>query len=222
MSNLNGLVKKLRDIMRNDPGINGDAQRIEQIVWLLFLKVYDAKEEDWELDEGYASVIPEAFRWRNWAKADKAGRALTGDDLLAFVDKLFKTLKELAVTPGMPARKSVVKSVFEDTNQYMKNGVLLRQIVDVIEGIDLTSYENIHALGDIYETILKELQSAGSAGEFYTPRAVTDFMAQMIAPKLGESMADKIRSRLIQLHDYEKFEIPPLWGGFFIDAANVA
>ena len=90
----------------------------------------------------------------------------------------------------MPAKKSVVKSVFEDTNQYMKNGVLLRQIVDVIDEIDLTSYENIHALGDIYETILKELQSAGTAGEFYTPRAVTDFMAQMIAPKLGESMAD--------------------------------
>ncbi|MBP3690981.1 MAG: SAM-dependent DNA methyltransferase, partial [Schwartzia sp.] len=191
MSNLNGLIKKLRDVMRNDPGINGDAQRIEQIVWMLFLKVYDAKEEEWECDDdGYTSVIPEKYRWRNWAKADNAGHALTGDDLLSFVDELFKTLKELAVTPDMPAKKSVVKSVFEDTNQYMKNGVLLRQIVDVIEGIDLTSYENIHALGDIYETILKELQSAGSAGEFYTPRAVTDFMAQMIAPKLGESMAD--------------------------------
>ncbi|MBQ9376717.1 MAG: SAM-dependent DNA methyltransferase [Schwartzia sp.] len=186
MSNLNGLIKKLRDIMRNDPGINGDAQRIEQIVWMLFLKVYDAKEEEWELDDGYTSVIPEAYRWRNWAKDD----TLTGDELLSFVDELFKTLKELAVTPDMPAKKSVVKSVFEDTNQYMKNGVLLRQVVDVIEGIDLSSYENIHALGDIYETILKELQSAGSAGEFYTPRAVTDFMAQMIAPKLGESMAD--------------------------------
>ena len=191
MSNLNGLIKKLRDVMRNDPGINGDAQRIEQIVWMLFLKVYDAKEEEWECDDdGYTSVIPEKYRWRNWAKADNAGHALTGDELLSFVDELFKTLKELAVTPDMPAKKSVVKSVFEDTNQYMKNGVLLRQIVDVIEGIDLTSYENIHALGDIYETILKELQSAGSAGEFYTPRAVTDFMAQMIAPKLGESMAD--------------------------------
>nr|MBO6295124.1 SAM-dependent DNA methyltransferase [Schwartzia sp. (in: firmicutes)] len=191
MSNLNGLIKKLRDVMRNDPGINGDAQRIEQIVWMLFLKVYDAKEEEWECDDdGYTSVIPEKYRWRNWAKADNAGHALTGDELLSFVDELFTTLKELAVTPDMPAKKSVVKSVFEDTNQYMKNGVLLRQIVDVIEGIDLTSYENIHALGDIYETILKELQSAGSAGEFYTPRAVTDFMAQMIAPKLGESMAD--------------------------------
>lgn len=191
MSNLNGLIKKLRDIMRNDPGINGDAQRIEQIVWMLFLKVYDAKEEEWEFDDdGYTSVIPEKYRWHNWAKADKAGHALTGDELLSFIDDLFKTLKKLAVTPDMPARKSVVKSVFEDTNQYMKNGVLLRQVVDVIEGIDLTSYENIHALGDIYEKLLKELQAAGTAGEFYTPRAVTDFMAQMIAPKLGETMAD--------------------------------
>ena len=191
MSNLNGLIKKLRDVMRNDPGINGDAQRIEQIVWMLFLKVYDAKEEEWDCDDdGYTSVIPEKYRWRNWAKADEAGHALTGDELIAFIDDLFKALKNLAVTPDMPARKSVVKSVFEDTNQYMKNGVLLRQVVDVIDAIDLTSYENIHALGDIYETILKELQSAGSAGEFYTPRAVTDFMAQMIAPKLGESMAD--------------------------------
>ncbi|MBQ7516649.1 MAG: SAM-dependent DNA methyltransferase, partial [Schwartzia sp.] len=191
MSNLNGLIKKLRDIMRNDPGINGDAQRIEQIVWMLFLKVYDAREEEWELDDDdYASVIPKPYRWRNWAKADEAVHALTGDELLSFVGALFKTLKELEVTPDMPAKKSVVKSVFEDTNQYMKDGVLLRQVVDVIDEIDLTSYDNIHTLGDIYETLLKELQSAGSAGEFYTPRAVTDFMAQMIAPRLEETMAD--------------------------------
>ena len=191
MGNLGGLVKKLRDIMRSDPGINGDAQRIEQIVWMLFLKVYDAKEEDWEMDEDdYRSVLPEEYRWRNWAHEEKAGDGLTGDDLLDFVGKLFKELKELALAEGTTIRESIVKSVFEDANQYMKDGVLLRQMVNVIDAIDLGSYENIHALGDIYESILKELQSAGSAGEFYTPRAVTDFMAERIEPKLGEKMAD--------------------------------
>lgn len=191
MGNLGGLVKKLRDIMRNDPGINGDAQRIEQIVWMLFLKVYDAKEEDWEMEDIYVSVLPEKYRWRNWAHEENAGDGLTGDDLLDFVGKLFKDLKEMALTEDMTIRESIVKSVFEDANQYMKDGVLLRQMVNVIDAIDLGSYENIHALGDIYESILKELQSAGSAGEFYTPRAVTDFMAERIEPKLGEKMADE-------------------------------
>ncbi len=159
MGNLGGLVKKLRDIMRSDPGINGDAQRIEQIVWMLFLKVYDAKEEDWEMEDAYASVLPEKYRWRNWAHEEKAGDGLTGDDLLDFVGKLFKELKELALAEGTTIRESIVKSVFEDANQYMKDGVLLRQMVNVIDAIDLGSYENIHALGDIYESILKELQS---------------------------------------------------------------
>ena len=190
MGNLGGLVKKLRDIMRSDPGINGDAQRIEQIVWMLFLKVYDAKEEDWEMEDAYASVLPEKYRWRNWAHEEKAGDGLTGDELLDFMGKLFKDLKEMTLTEDMGIRESIVKSVFEDANQYMKDGVLLRQMVNVIDAIDLGSYENIHALGDIYESILKELQSAGSAGEFYTPRAVTDFMAERIEPKLGEKMAD--------------------------------
>ena len=86
MSNLSGFVKRLRDIMRNDAGINGDAQRIEQIAWMLFLKVYDAKEQDWEWDEDdYVSIIPEECRWANWAHDDKSGKAMTGDDLLNFV-----------------------------------------------------------------------------------------------------------------------------------------
>lgn len=193
-TNLGGLVKRLRDIMRNDPGINGDAQRIEQIVWLLFLKVYDAKEDVWDMDAGddedYVSIIPEPYRWRNWATDDGTGTARTGDELLTFVNELFKALKNLPVTPEMPLRKRIVKSVFEDTNQYMKDGVLLRQLINIIDGIELEDYDKIHALGDIYENILRELQSAGSAGEFYTPRAVTDFMAQMIEPHAGEQMAD--------------------------------
>ncbi|MFQ9893439.1 MAG: N-6 DNA methylase [Emergencia sp.] len=192
MSNLAGFVKRLRDIMRNDAGINGDAQRIEQIAWMLFLKVYDAKEQDWEWDdENYQSIIPEECRWQNWARDDKSGTALTGDDLLNFVNNtLFPTLKKLPVDASTPIKKAIVQTTFADANQYMKDGVLLRQVINVIDELDFGDYEESHAFGEIYETILKELQSAGSAGEFYTPRAVTDFMAQVIKPQIGETMAD--------------------------------
>ena len=192
MSNLTGFVKRLRDIMRNDAGINGDAQRIEQIAWMLFLKVYDAKEQDWEWDdEEYTSIIPEECRWQNWAHDDKSGTALTGDKLLDFVNnKLFPTLKNLPVDVSTPIKKAIVQTTFADANNYMKDGVLLRQVINVIDELDFSDYEESHAFGEIYETILKELQSAGSAGEFYTPRAVTDFMAQVIQPQIGETMED--------------------------------
>lgn len=178
--------------MRNDAGINGDAQRIEQIAWMLFLKVYDAKEQDWDMDEdNYQSIIPEPCRWSNWAVDDKSGDAMTGDTLLDFVNNtLFPTLKALNVSPSTPIKKSIVQATFADANNYMKDGVLLRQIINVIDELDLSDYEESHAFGDIYESILRELQSAGSSGEFYTPRAVTEFMAQMIQPKIGEKMAD--------------------------------
>ena len=206
MSNLSGFVKRIRDIMRNDAGINGDAQRIEQIAWMLFLKVYDTKEQDWEFnEEDYTSIIPEQCRWQNWAFDDKSGSAMTGDKLLDFVNNtLFPVLKGkdikdsdgnvliegVKVTSETPIKKAIVQTTFADANQYMKDGVLLRQLLNVIDDLDLSDYEESHAFGEIYESILKELQSAGSAGEFYTPRAVTDFMAQMIKPKIGETMAD--------------------------------
>ena len=192
MSNLTGFVKRLRDIMRNDAGINGDAQRIEQIAWILFLKVYDAKEQDWEFsDENYQSIIPEECRWQNWARDNKSGTALTGDKLLNFVNNtLFPTLKNLHVDASTPINKAIVQTTFADANNYMKDGILLRQVINVIDELDFSDYEESHAFGDIYESILKELQSAGSAGEFYTPRAVTDFMAQVIKPQIGETMAD--------------------------------
>ena len=185
---ISGFVKKIRDIMRLDAGINGDAQRIEQLVWILFLKVYDAKEENWEFDDdNYESIIPEECRWRNWA----GDSSLTGDKLLDFVNNtLFPTLKELPVTADTPMKKAIVKTTFEDANNYMKGGVYLRQVIDVVNEIDLEDTSETHAFGDIYESILKELQSAGSSGEFYTPRAVTEFMAEMIEPKIGETMAD--------------------------------
>ena len=192
MSNLSSFVKRIRDVMRNDAGINGDAQRIEQITWMLFLKVYDAKEEDWEFDdEKYESIIPENLRWRNWAHTENQNDGLTGDQLLNFVNNdLFSTLKKLEITPDTPIRQSIVRTTFEDANNYMKDGVLMRQIINIIDELDFGNYEETHAFGEIYETILKELQSAGSAGEFYTPRAVTEFMAKMIKPQIGETMAD--------------------------------
>ena len=205
MAMQSGFIKRIRDIMRMDAGINGDAQRIEQMVWMLFLKVYDAKEDDWELNEDdYESIIPEDLRWRNWAKADSNGHAMTGDKLLNFVNNtLFPVLKGndvkegdtiiyegIKVTPDTPIKKAIVKSTFEDANNYMKDGVYLRQVIDVIDEIEFDDVKESHAFGFVYEEILRELQSAGSSGEFYTPRAVTEFMALMIKPKLGERMAD--------------------------------
>ncbi len=193
MSSLSNFVKRLRDIMRNDAGINGDAQRIEQIAWMLFLKVYDTKEEDWNVGENgkYLSIIPEKCRWKNWAKDDRSGKAITGENLLNFVNNtLFPTLKNLEVTSLTPIKKAIVKTTFEDANNYMKDGILLRQVINIVDEIDLGDYEESHAFGEIYESILRELQSAGSSGEFYTPRAVTDFMSKMIKPKIGEKMAD--------------------------------
>lgn len=205
MAMQSGFIKRIRDIMRMDAGINGDAQRIEQMVWMLFLKVYDAKEDDWELNEdNYESIIPEDLRWRNWAKADINGHAMTGDKLLNFVNNtLFPVLKGndvkegdtivyegIKVAPDTPIKKAIVKSTFEDANNYMKDGVYLRQVIDVIDEIEFDDVKESHAFGFVYEEILRELQSAGSSGEFYTPRAVTEFMALMIKPKLGEKMAD--------------------------------
>ncbi|WP_242259039.1 HsdM family class I SAM-dependent methyltransferase [Streptococcus thoraltensis] len=189
---ITSFVKRIQDITRNDAGVNGDAQRIEQMSWLLFLKIYDSREMVWELEEDdYESIIPEDLKWRNWAHAEKGEQVLTGDDLLDFVNnKLFKELKELEVTPNMLIRKSIVKSAFEDANNYMKNGVLLRQVINVIDEVDFNSPEDRHSFNDIYEKILKDIQSAGNSGEFYTPRAATDFIAEMLDPKLGESMAD--------------------------------
>lgn len=185
-------VKRIQDITRKDAGVNGDAQRIEQMSWMLFLKIYDSREEIWEIEQDdYESIIPEKLKWRNWAHSKKGEQVLTGDDLLDFVNnELFKGLKELEITPDMPIRKQIVKSAFEDANNYMKDGVLLRQVINVIDEVDFQDPEDRHLFNDIYESILKDIQSAGNAGEFYTPRAATEFIAEILSPKLGERMAD--------------------------------
>lgn len=178
--------------MRQDAGVDGDAQRISQLVWLLFLKVYDAKEEFWEFEEdNFESVLPEECRWRNWAIDSKNGEALTGDKLLDFVNNtLFPALKDIQVDADTERRKAIVKNVFEDANNYMKNGTLLRQVINILNEVDFTEYEERHAFNDIYETILKDLQSAGSSGEFYTPRSLSEFLVEMTQPKVGEKIAD--------------------------------
>lgn len=189
--NIGTMIKRLQDIMRQDAGINGDAQRIEQIVWMLFLKLYDAKEEEWEIKEDdYKSIIPEEYRWRNWAIDNKDGKAMTGDELSNFIIQLFTTLKNLDVNENTPVRGRIVKEVFEDLNNYMKDGVLIRQAVNVLNEVDLTDFKTRYAFNEIYETMLKELQSAGKSGEFYTPRAITDFIVQMVDPKVGQTVAD--------------------------------
>ena len=201
------LVKRLQDIMRKDAGINGDAQRIEQMVWMFFLKVYDAAEEDWELEEdNFRSIIPEPLRWRNWAPSkDEEGKekndTLTGQPLLDFInEKLFRVLKGedsmdgsikgIQVTRDTARHQAVVHDVFQEVNQYMKNVVLLRQMIDEIDAVDLLDSAESHQFGDMYETLLKDLQAAGNAGEFYTPRPLTDFTVEHLDPKLGELMGD--------------------------------
>ena len=186
---VSNVVKSVQDIMRQDAGVDGDAQRISQLVWMIFLKVFDAKEEEWELEyDDYESVIPEELRWSNWADDDEG---ITGDELLDFINnKLFKELKEMELGVDSDPKAFLVKAVFEDSYNYMKSGALIRQVINKLNEIDFTASEDRHLFNDIYENILKDLQSAGNSGEFYTPRPVTQFIIDMLNPQLGEKVAD--------------------------------
>ncbi|MFV0574684.1 MAG: N-6 DNA methylase [Vibrio sp.] len=186
---VSSVIKSIQDIMRKDAGVDGDAQRLGQMSWLLFLKVFDAQEEELELElDDYKTPIPKKFLWRNWA-ADSQG--ITGDELLDFVnDELFYSLKNLTAPIDLNPRGHVVREAFSDAFNYMKNGTLLRQVINKLNEIDFTDSKERHLFGDIYEQILRDLQSAGNAGEFYTPRAVTRFIVNRLDPKLGESIMD--------------------------------
>lgn len=186
---ISSVIKSIQNIMRQDTGVDGDAQRISQLVWMLFLKIFDDKEKEYELlDSKYKSPIPSELRWRNWASNEEG---MTGDQLLDFVNnKLFKTLKELSYERDDDPRGFIVKEVFEDAYNYMKSGTLIRQVINKINEIDYTKSSERHLFNDIYEQILKDLQSAGNAGEYYTPRAVTQFLVDMVDPKLGEKILD--------------------------------
>jgi type I restriction enzyme M protein len=181
-------VKSIQDIMRQDAGVDGDAQRISQLCWMFFLKIIDDQDQELELmQDGYRSPIPSRLRWRNWA-ADPEG--ITGEAMLKFVnDDLFPALKDLPAGTK-DGRKRVVRAVFEDAYNYMKSGYLMRQVVNKINAIDFNNLAERQHFGDIYEQILNDLQNAGNAGEYYTPRAVTSFMAERLDPKPGEVLLD--------------------------------
>ncbi len=190
MSNVSGIIKSIQDIMRKDVGVDGDAQRISQLVWMFFLKIYDDREKELELlEDDYESPLPEELRWRNWA-ANPEG--ITGEPLNEFLNReLFPTLKEKLNLQGPTGKRAlVIRNIFEDAYNYMKSGTLIRQVINKICEIDFNNTEDRHTFGSIYEQILKDLQSAGNAGEFYTPRAVTQFIVDRVAPQLQESVLD--------------------------------
>jgi len=186
---ISSVIKSIQDIMRKDAGVDGDAQRLGQLSWLLFLKIFDAQEQELEFEQDdYRSPIQSEYLWRNWAE-DKEG--ITGDELLEFVNnELFVDLKNLTAPKDTNSRGYVVKEAFSDAFNYMKNGTLLRQVINKLNEVDFTDSSERHLFGDIYEQILRDLQSAGNAGEFYTPRAVTKFMVNRINPLLGEKIMD--------------------------------
>jgi type I restriction enzyme M protein len=183
------IVKSIQDIMRQDVGVDGDAQRISQLCWMFFLKIIDDQDQELELlNPGYRSPIPKKFQWRAWA-ADPEGQ--TGDELLAFINgELFPALKTLSSAGKGADRRRVVRDVFEDAYNYMKSGQLMRQVVNKISGVDFNNLAERQHFGDIYEQILNDLQSAGNAGEYYTPRAITAFMVERIDPHQGEVLLD--------------------------------
>ncbi|HNA65949.1 MAG TPA: N-6 DNA methylase, partial [Saprospiraceae bacterium] len=201
---LSKIIKSCRDTMRKDKGMNGDADRLPMLTWIMFLKFLDDNEQLQELNsqlenKKYKPAISTPYRWRDWAK----DITLTGDDLLAFIsnekikgkDKknrpgLFHYLRSLQSETGTE-RKDVIATVFKGVQNRMINGYLLRDVINEIDKIHFTSNEELNTLSHLYESILKEMRDAsGDGGEFYTPRPVVRFMVEMIDPKIGESVLD--------------------------------
>jgi len=188
MSNIGGIIKSIRDIFRKDPGLSGDAQRIEQLGWMIFLKLFDDKDKEKEiLNKKYKSPIPTKLKWRNWAEDDEG---MTGDALITFVNnELFPQLKNLTI--GLDDKLGVIiRNIFDGTNNYMKSGTTFRQAINKLNEIDFNSSKEHHIFNAIYEDILQGLATKKDTGEFYTPRAVTQFIVDMVNPKLGEKISD--------------------------------
>ena len=198
---LAALIKRLEDIMRSDPGIDGTAQRLSQIVWLLFLKVFDYKEEEAELEDDYEPVIPEGYRWRDWATCESVTKQLTGDALISFINnRLMPALRgepvrmddgtEVVPFPDTTPRALLVKEFMSRSHNYSQSGIQLRQVINLFDEVDFSDAGETHEFNDVYETLLKSLQSAGKAGEFYTPRAITSFAVKHVDPRVGETVGD--------------------------------
>ncbi|MCD7883845.1 MAG: N-6 DNA methylase [Lachnospiraceae bacterium] len=212
---LGNLIKSWENIMRDDDGVSGTVQVLSQLVWMLFLKVYDLKEDEWELyEDDFESAIPENCRWRNWARGKTQKDKITGDELVDFVNNtLFPTLKELPVTSQSSKRRTIVKEMMAESYNYMKDGVCIRKAVDLLDGINFDDQEEHHSFNMIYETLLRGLQSAGRSGEFYTPRALTQLITEKVNPELGKVTADPCcgsggmfvqSARFVQVHSNER------------------
>ena len=188
MANISGIVKSARKIMRQDTGTGSDELRIMQLGWMLFLKIFSDKEKELELiQDDYISAIPDELHWDEWAGNDEG---MTGDELLEFVDrKLFPALSDIDLSTGNK-RAILVHEVFANNYNYMKSGIHLRQVINKLNEIDFNNSKDKHLFGQIYETFLSELQSAGTLGEFYTPRAITNLLAELTDPKTGEKVLD--------------------------------
>ncbi|MEE8240768.1 MAG: class I SAM-dependent DNA methyltransferase, partial [Nitrospirales bacterium] len=202
---LGSLIKSARDIMRKDKGLNGDLDRLPMLTWIMFLKFLDDMEilrvqESKLAGRRYRPAIEPPYRWRDWA-ANPAG--VTGDELIAFINNeeavrpdgskgsgLFAHLRGLQGANGGD-RRDVIATVFKGTINRMINGYLLRDVINKVNDIHFTSSDEIHTLGHLYESLLKEMRdTAGDSGEFYTPRPVVRFMVQVVDPRLGDSVLD--------------------------------
>lgn len=202
---LGSLIKSARDIMRKDKGLNGDLDRLPMLTWIMFLKFLDDIEQIREQEailEGktFLPAIQPPYRWRDWAAKEEG---ITGDELITFINNeeihnpddtrspgLFAYLRKLQGTEGKD-RRDVIAKVFQGVNNRMINGYLLRDVINKVNSIHFTSSEEIHTLGHLYESMLKEMRdTAGDSGEFYTPRSVVRFMVEVIEPRIGETVFD--------------------------------
>ena len=193
MANVSNVIKSIQDTMRKDAGVDGDAQRLAQLGWIFFLKIFDDRESQLEvMEDNYKSPLSKGLRWRNWA-ADAEG--ITGDELLSFINlTLIPKLKALS---GSDPIAVLIRSTFDGANNYMKNGTLLRQVINKINEIDFNATDDRHLFGDIYEQLLKDLQSAGNAGEFYTPRAVTQFVVEQVDKGKARGIGQRLSVELV-------------------------
>lgn len=205
---LSALIERLRKIMRKDKGVDGDAQRLSQIVWLIFLKIFDFKEEEGELSDAYEPVIPEGYRWRDWADTGDVKNAMTGDELLHFVNNILIPVlkgdgievegKRVHPFDKTDDRSLMVKKIMSDTVNYMKDGYILREVIDTLNEVDFADSAEAHQFNEMYESMLRGLQSARSSGEFYTNRAITSFAIEKINPQIGGVLAEQSYTRLIR------------------------
>src|SRR5437870_4888622 len=202
---LASVIKSARDIMRKDRGLNGDLDRLPMLTWIMFLKFLDDLELQRETESELAGkkfqrAIDPPYRWRDWAAKPQG---ITGDELISFVNNEEAVLPNGRRGPGLFAylrsltgrnggdRRDVIATVFKGTINRMINGYLLRDVINKVAGIHFGSSEEVHTLGTLYETMLREMRdAAGDSGEFYTPRPVVRFMVDAINPKLGETILD--------------------------------